>query len=112
MSIADNILETNKRIVGLNFTNSESLNIIKDDKVSEYMIKLSECYEKHSENDNNFFRCIIKSVCPEPTESFIKCQKENPNNIQECAPILLNLEKCMKSYSNRTLEIIRKTKDY
>jgi hypothetical protein len=112
MSIAENILEINKKIVTINFTNLESLKIIKDEKVSDYMVKLSDCYEKTSDDDQKYFHCILKSVCPEQTESFLQCQKENKNNINLCTPILLNLEGCMKSYSNRTLEVIKRAKDY
>ena len=56
MSIAENILEINKKIVTINFTNSESSQIIKDEKVSDYMIKLSDCYEKVSNEDSNYFK--------------------------------------------------------
>ncbi len=50
MSIAENILEINKKIVTINFTNLESLKIMKDEKASDYMIKLSDCYEKFPED--------------------------------------------------------------
>jgi hypothetical protein len=112
MSIAENILDINKKIVTINFTNLESLKIIKDEKVSDYMIKLSDCYEKSPDDDQKYFQCILKSVCPEQTESFLHCQKENKNNISVCTPILLHLEKCMKSYSNRTLELVKRAKEY
>ena len=112
MSIAENILEINRKIVTINFTKSESAQIIKDEKVSDYMIKLSDCYEKFSNEDSNYFKCVIKSVCPEQTESFLQCQKENQKNHQVCAPILLHLEKCMKSHSNRALEVIKRANKY
>jgi hypothetical protein len=112
MSIAENILDINKKIVTINFTNLESLKIIKDEKVSDYMIKLSDCYEKFTGDDQKYFQCILNSVCPEQTESFLQCQKENKSNISVCTPILLHLEKCMKSYSNRTLELLKRAKEY
>jgi hypothetical protein len=112
MSKIENILEVSKRMVSINFTYIEALQIMKDEKATEYINKLSECYEKNSNDDNQFLVCTIKSLCPEETEIFASCQKENKNDLMICAPIIFKLEDCMRSYSDRTLEIFKKAKIY
>jgi hypothetical protein len=112
MSIVENINERTKRIMMINLTNLEAMAILKDEKVSEYMIKLQECQQKYSEDDNSFFGCSISKLCPEETESLVKCQKENEENINLCAPILYHLDDCMKAYSDKTLNLLSKINNY
>lgn len=112
MSKIESILEVSKKIVSVNYTNLESMHIMKDEKTADYVSKLSDCFEKFNNEDKQFFNCAIKSVCPEETEGFVRCQKTNQKNLTVCIPILVTLQDCMKSYSNRTLEIIKKSKNY
>jgi hypothetical protein len=112
MSIVENINERTKRIMMINLTNQETLAIYKDEKVSDYMIKLQECQQKYSEDENSFFGCSIGKLCPEQTESLAKCHKENGEDLTICAPILYHLDDCMKAYSDQTINLLSKIKNY
>jgi hypothetical protein len=110
MSKIDNIVGLTKRILNINFTNNELIQIMSNESVSEYMNKLSTCFEKYNQDDQKFFNCAINSACPEQTESFIKCQKENKKNLSVCAPNLMHIEDCMRLNNNRILEVLNKAK--
>ena len=112
MSIVENIQERNRRIMMINYTNRETMSIIKDEKVADYMLKLQDCQQKYPEDENGFFACTINKLCPEQTESLFKCQKENENNLNKCAAILYHLDDCMKSYTDRTLSLFSKINNY
>jgi len=112
MSKIENILEVSKKIISINYTLLEALQITKDEKVTDYITKLSNCHEKNSNDDSLFFHCTIKSICPEQTENFYYCQKENKNKISHCNSFVLALDDCMKSNSDRILEIFKKAKNY
>jgi hypothetical protein len=112
MSKIENLLEISKRMISINYTNLESLEILKDEKSTEYVTKLSECHEKNSQDDSVYFLCILKSLCPEQSYKFSVCQKENSNNLSICTPLVYKLDDCMRSYSDRVLQIIKKAKNY
>lgn len=101
-------LEISKKILNINFTNTDFLRIMKKESVSTYLTQLTNCYEKHSENDSDLFSCIMNSACSQEINYLKKCKKKNSKNIELCAPILMGIDNCLKKHNNIILHTLSK----
>jgi hypothetical protein len=101
-------LDISKKILNINYTNTELLRIMKNEPVSIYLTQLTNCYEKHSENDSDLFSCIMNSACPQEIKNLKKCKKKNSKNLELCAPILMNIDDCLKKRNNSILYTLTK----
>ena len=105
------MIEINRKIAKLNYTNSEILELVKHPSVINYVNKLLEC-ETNNKTDNDFLKCFLISSCPEELNQFQICQKANANNQALCGLKLLELEQCMKKYPNNVLSILEQTNKF
>ncbi len=96
-------LEISKKILNINYLNTELLRIMKSQNSSVFLSQLSNCYEKYSENESDLFSCIMNSACPKEIDSLKKCKKKHSKNIDLCAPTLISLDKCLKNNNNSIL---------
>lgn len=101
-------LEISKKILNINYTNTELLRILKKESVSTYLTQLTNCYEKKFENDSDLFSCIMNSACSQEIKSLKKCKKNNSKNIELCAPILMQIDDCLKKHNNSILYTLSK----
>lgn len=108
MSRLEQNLEISKNILNINYTNTELLRIMKSENVSVYLSQLTNCYEKHSENDSDLFSCIMNSACPKEVKMLRKCRKINAKHLELCAPSLMDLDACLKNNNNAILYTLTK----
>jgi hypothetical protein len=108
MAKLEHNLEISRNILNINFTNTELLKIMKSQQVSIYLSHLTNCYEKYPENDSDLFSCIMNSACPKEVENLKKCRKTNSNHLEICAPILMDIDACLKKNNNSILYTLTK----
>lgn len=96
-------LEISKKILNINYLNTDLLRIMKSQNASVFLSQLSDCYEKNSENESDLFSCIMNSACPEEIKSLKKCKKKHSKNLDLCAPILISIDNCLRNNNNRIL---------
>lgn len=111
MSIVDNIISINKRLAEINITNLEAIHMLKHPKVAHYLHTVTDCYEKHHDNDNKYFTCVVSDACSLETKAFKDCVSKN-SDTSLCVGELYNLDKCVKNSINSTLVLLQKAKNY
>jgi len=111
MSKIEQLIDINRKIAKMNYTNSEVLELLKNDSVINYVNKLFECELNHK-SDSEFLKCFLISSCPDELTQFQKCSQINQENPGVCSLKLLELEQCMKKYPNNVLSILSKTSKY
>jgi len=110
MSKIEQLIEINRKIAKLNYTNSEVLELLKNSTTINYVNKLLEC--DNNKNDTDFLKCFLISSCPDELNQFQVCQQKNSSNPSVCGLRLLELEQCMKKYPNNVLSILEKTNKF
>jgi hypothetical protein len=110
MSKVENLITLNKKLVEINYSNTEVIEILRNKDTSKYMNSIQQCKEKFEEDDKKFFYCIIEKNCPAETNAFLHCQKNNKQNLALCASALISLENYMTAHSTNLLMAIEKAK--
>lgn len=104
----EEFLKTSNKVANINITNRELIQLIKNESEFNYLASLHDCREKHQENENQFQKCILQSICPNETQQFNTCVKANKQNTQLCINDFFKLQDCMRYNTNKFLSIMQK----
>jgi pantothenate kinase type III len=108
----EEITNTSRKISEINITNRELVKLIRYEEVFNYVTNLHECRSKNPDKNDQFTNCVLSSVCPHQTEEFKNCIKKNKNNSQLCLDPLLDIQNCMKIYTNAFISVIQNSNKF
>lgn len=107
----EDIINVHRKLSLVSYTNSELIDILKDENTVNFLNIIIDCEKKYPEDNSQFLSCC-SSACPTELKNFQSCIKLNNNQIGNCLADSMKFEKCMTKYSNKILLILSKSHSF
>jgi hypothetical protein len=111
MKRIEDIINVHRKLTSASYTNSELIDILKDQNTLNFLNIIVECEKKYPEDNNQFLACC-SSACSSELKIFQNCIKSNNNQIGNCLADSMKFEKCMTKYSDKILSILSKSHSF
>lgn len=107
----DDIISVHRKLSMVSYTNSELIEILKDENTVNFLNILMNCEKKFPDDNSKFLTCCSSS-CPSELKTFQNCVKVHNNDIANCLADSMTFENCITQNSNKILSILSKSQSY
>lgn len=107
----DDLISVYRKISIVSYTNSELIEILKDDTTVNFFNILIECEKKFSKDNKEFLNCC-SSACSSELKSFQNCVQANNGDLSHCVADSMTFKTCMTEQSNKILSILSKSQSF